>query len=270
MILKLQEGIFLDNDIITKDGIEKHLSSPYPIEILENVDSTNRYLKKISCGDTVEGYTVIAIKQTNGHGRFNRKFHSPENSGIYMSILLKPTITADTAVLVTSAAAVAVCEAIEICCHTKAQIKWVNDIIVNSKKVCGILAEGKINPETQKFESIIIGIGLNVYSPTNGFAEEIKDVAGAVAHKETKGLKNKLIAEIINRLVSYSHQLSKKTFLKNYKRRNIVIGKTVTIIKGDVKKTAKAIDIDDSCRLLVEFQDKTKTLLDSGEISLRL
>lgn len=260
----------MNNDIITKDGIEKHLSSPYPIEILENVNSTNRYLKKISCKDTNEGYTVIALQQTDGHGRFNRKFHSPESSGIYMSILLKPTITANTAVLVTSATAVAVCEAIEKCCNKKAQIKWVNDIIINSKKVCGILAEGTINPESQKFESIIVGIGLNVYTPPNGFAEEIKDIAGAIVCKEEKGLKNKLIAEIINRIVSYSHNLDKKTFLEVYKKRNIVIGKTVTVIKGDIKKTAKAIDIDDSCRLLVEFQDKTKTLLDSGEISLRL
>lgn len=258
------------NDKISVQGISRLLSTATPIEVLETVNSTNTYLKRKVSDFLPDGTTVIALRQTAGRGRFTRKFHSPEECGIYMSILLRPQIPTSEVTLITAAAAVAVCEAIEACSDKSTQIKWVNDVLIDSKKVCGILTEGVINPQSGKFDGVIVGIGINVYEPLGGFPDDIKDIASAIFSKKEAGLRNKLAAQIINRLIKYSENLGKKDFFEDYKNRSIVIGKPITVISGDCKLSATALSIDDKCRLLVEFSDKTQKHLDSGEISIKL
>lgn len=264
------KGKIMINDNISAEFISRELNNSYPINVLEEIDSTNKYLKRAVNDETIEGATVIALSQTEGRGRFERKFYSSEDSGIYMSVFLRPNVSIDEMPLITAAAAVSVCEALEAYGCKNAMIKWVNDILIDSKKVCGILSEGVINSETGKFEGVIVGIGINVYKPYNDFADDIKDIAGAAFETRENDLKNKIAAYIIKRLISYSKNLSSKEFLEYYKQRSIVIGKTVTVITGENKETATAIAIDDKCRLLVEFQDKSRRYLDSGEISIKL
>lgn len=239
------------------------------IEYHSTLPSTNAYLKEKAHTED-EGFVVIANSQTAGRGRFDRKFYSPENSGIYMSILLKPRFLGFDATLITSAAAVAVAKACETLSEKQTQIKWVNDVLIDGKKICGILTEGSINPKNGNVEYAILGIGVNAFAPENGFEDEIKDIAGFVFDNYDTKLKEKLINEIINIFFSYYENLYNKEYLDEYRNKSLVLGKKITVIKGEQKIPATAILIDDDCRLLIEYPDKTTEFLSSGEISIKI
>jgi len=233
------------------------------------LESTNVTLKKMALDGAVEGSVVIADAQTSGRGRFYRKFYSPEN-GIYMSILLRPDSAGFDATPITTAAAVAVAKAAENLSGKKTKIKWVNDVLINGKKICGILTEGAFDPESRKPQYVIVGIGINAFMPTGGFDEEIKDIAGAVFDRIDAENKSRLIAETINIFMEYYKNLSSKEFLEEYRLRSAVIGKNIIVFKNCSQFNATAIDIDDSCRLLVEYEDGRREYLSSGEISIKL
>lgn len=263
--------IFCFFDQITKRGILDFINEKnIQIKIFKKLDSTNEFLKKNATDNTAEGTVVIALSQTKGRGRMARKFFSPKGSGIYMSIFLKPTLKAEKSMLITAAAAVAVSEACEALGSDETEIKWVNDVLINGKKVCGILTEGSIDTKSGKFENAIVGIGVNVYHPKGDFCQEIRGVAGAVFDKNTKGLKNRLIAEIIERFMKYYAEIEQKTFLEVYRKRSAVIGKNITVLKGENSFEATAIGIDDNCRLQVKYPDGSEEFLGTGEISVRL
>lgn len=239
------------------------------IEYYSTISSTNSVLKQKAVSQN-EGFVIIADNQTCGRGRFDRKFFSPSKSGIYMSILLKPDFGGFDATLITTAAAVAVANACDDLTNKKSQIKWVNDVLIDGKKFCGILTEGCINPTSQNFEYIILGIGINAFTPENGFEDEIKDIAGSVFDTFDASLKAKLTACVLNNFFVIYKDLLQKNFLADYRKRNFVIGKSVNVIKNDVQKKATIISMDDSFRLLVEYQDKTREYLSSGEISIKI
>ena len=212
-----------------------HDCPPLVLDVFDTVDSTNTVcLKRASSGDR-STYAAVAGGQTRGRGRRGRSFFSPGGTGLYMSILLRPSgLSADQAVRFTTVAAVAVSEAIEAVSEKAASIKWVNDIYVNSRKACGILTEASFNPEDGSLDYAVVGIGINVYEPQGGFPEDIKDRAGALAgpvnrqngvHKAISenrtgisragtyspavntvlenGGRNRLAAEILSRFFSY-------------------------------------------------------------------
>ena len=239
------------------------------ITVLETVNSTNKYLKQKAVSGALEGEIVIADSQTGGRGRFDRKFFSPSDCGIYMSMLLKPVFPASDAVLITAAAAVAVADACEALCDKKAEIKWVNDIYIDKRKVCGILTEGAVNSKGG-FDWAVLGIGINAFLPDGGFDSEISEIAGAVFDKKAENLRNRLCAEVIDRFFKFYKELDKKTFLEVYRERSLVIGREITVIKNEKSEKALALDIDDNCRLLVEFEDNSQGFLSSGEISIKL
>lgn len=257
-------------DQLTKEGISAYLRyKNINLELFETIDSTNLYLKKKDIDTTPEFTVIIAKSQTAGRGRFERKFHSPENTGIYMSILLKPDLSPEKAVLITALAAVAVCDAVEVLSGKKAGIKWVNDILINGKKVCGILSEAAIGVGG-KMSRAVLGIGINAYVPKNDFHDEIKGIAGAVYSEEREDGLNLLCAEIINNVIKYYGELENKTFLEKYKQKSLVSGKAVRVMNTEEGTPAKAVEIDDNCRLLVEYENGHKEYLSSGEISIKL
>lgn len=239
------------------------------INYYTTLPSTNTLLKEKACEGAKEGLVIIAESQTEGRGRFYRKFYSPEN-GIYMSILLRPDSTGFDATLITTAAAVAVARSAENLSGKETKIKWVNDVLIDSKKICGILTEGAINPTDGKPEYVIVGIGINAFMPENGFDEEIKDIAGAVFPAFDPDLKAKLTAEVINIFMEYYTNLEKKAFLEEYRKRSAVIEKEISVFKNCSEFYATALDIDDNCRLLVQYPDGTREFLSSGEISIKL
>lgn len=239
----------------------------YEFEIIDTADSTNTLLKQRAKFED-EGMVLIANKQTAGRGRLGRSFYSPAGGGLYMSVLLKPRIAPSESLLITTCAAVAVCEAIEAISGKQAGIKWVNDVFVGGKKVCGILTESGITDG--RLDYAVLGIGVNLYDC--GFPDDLKGIAGAVFDGKPCGfdVRDKMAREICERFFAYYEGLCEKRFLEEYRRRSIVTGKTVNVISGGSTREAKAIDIDDDFALLVEFPDGTREKLSSGEVSIRI
>lgn len=258
-------------DFLSKCEIEKQLNNRclFDISVLKSATSTNALLKKEAL-KSKEGKIIIACSQTEGRGRFERKFHSPDDCGIYMSILLKPDLAAEKSVLITAAAATAVAEVTERLSHKKTDIKWVNDVLIGGKKFCGILCEGAINVKNGKFDWVVLGIGINLYAPKNGYPEEISNIAASVFDDNVNELQNRFAAELIDAFWYHYERLSSKSFLGGYKSRLAFLGSDIRILKGEAVTDAKALDIDENCRLLVQYENGEREYLSSGEISIKI
>ena len=213
---------------------------------------------------------ILANEQTCGRGRLGRSFFSPRDTGIYMSLLLRPkNYTGEQAVRITTMAAVAICEAIEAVSDQKAEIKWVNDIYVRGKKVCGILTEGSFNLESGLLEYSVLGIGINLYQPENGFPKDLEDIAGSVLQTQQDDAKNRIVSEFLNRFYFYYHRADQEKYVGQYQKRSFVVGKQVALLSTDRSTDALVLGIDDQCRLLVKYADGTEDCYSSGEISVR-
>ncbi len=268
--------LMADSWSITEESLRGCLPAKYKnlnLNIYDSIDSTNLKAKQMALAGAPHGTVVIAKQQTNGRGRLGRSFFSPRE-GIYLSTVIKPDFDVSKSVLVTSAAAVAVACAIEKVCGIEADIKWVNDIYIGGKKVCGIITEGITDFETGQIEHLILGIGIN--TTVREFPKELIEVAGAV---EGNYSKSALAAEIIARAMDYIDNLDSAAFMPIYKGKNIVIGKTVTVYQGRYKirpedeisgVTARVLDIADDGGLIVLYADGRQQKLVSGEISIRV
>jgi len=228
-------------------------------------ESTNKTAKELAASGAPDGTVVLAEQQTGGRGRLGRSFFSPPGSGIYMSVILRPQLDAQNALLVTSAAAVAVARAIDTVFGEHAGIKWVNDIYLNGKKVCGILTEGGINSETGGFDYVVVGIGVNV--TTADFPEELKSIAAAI----TTGYadRNRLTAEILNEFACIYTALPDTAFMQDYRARSIVIGHDVWVIRGDDRYIAHVLDVNGQGNLVVRDESGALREISTGEVSIR-
>lgn len=217
---------------------------------LEETDSTNRVAKELARQGAPHGIAVLAERQTAGRGRLGRAFFSPEG-GLYLSVILYPQCSPEDRALMTPMAAVAVCRALEQICGVSPGIKWVNDLHLGGKKLCGILCEGC-------GDAVIVGIGLNLYTPEGGFPAEIPATALDVP------VDRRVLAEAIRQQL-----LQPGEFLAEYRERCLLLGKTVTVhpVMGEAY-AARAVEIDDRCRLVVE-SCRGREALDSGEVSVR-
>lgn len=258
------------SDVLSEVGIKKQLNyeDVFSFEIYDTVESTNKLMReKVS---STQGLVIAAKEQTSGIGRMQRHFYSPKNTGIYFSLLLKPTIEASETIFITTMAAVAVCKAIQNCTDKKPEIKWVNDIFIDGKKVCGILTQGSFSMENNKIEHVILGIGLNVYTPKIGFDESIKDIADSILNEQKYEFKNELLANILNEFWAMYENMDIEQIQKLYKSYSFVIGKNVSVHAGDNEYMAKVLDINESCNLIVQDENGEIHTLNSGEISIKL
>lgn len=261
------------SDVLSESGIRQYLTGEalsLDLRVYDSVDSTNLVLRSLANEGAAEGTVVIAAEQTGGRGRKGRSFYSPQGTGVYISLLLKPKIAPDDATLITTTAAVAVSEAVEALSGEPAAIKWVNDVFLRGKKVCGILTEGSFDMESGQFEYAILGAGINVYEPVGGFPVEISEIAGSVLVSPAPDAKNRVIAEYLNRFLPLYRELGSAATNAEYRRRSFVLGKMVNVLVGDRATPARAIDIDERCRLLVEYENGRRETLSSGEISVRV
>lgn len=265
-----------EEDVITEKSLREHLFTRYKnnrLYIYDTLDSTNNRAKQLALENASHGTTVIAMQQTAGKGRLGRSFFSPRE-GIYLSIIIKPTFDLSKSVLVTAAASVAVAQAIESVCGRQAQIKWVNDVYLDGKKICGILTEGITDFETGHIESLVIGIGVN--TSVKDFPDELRDTVGAVDGEYSRAA---LAAEIISRTLKFAENIESREFIREYRDRSMVVGKNVTVYKGIYSispekelegRSAKVLGIDDDGGLEVIYADEKRELLTSGEISVRI
>lgn len=253
------------------------------LEVYKSIDSTNSLLKRYALSGETRDMAVISEEQTAGRGRKGRSFFSPKGSGLYMSFLLHPDLPLAKAASLTTVAAVAESKAVESVTGMETGIKWVNDIWMRGKKVSGILTEAQTSVESGTLEYCIVGIGINVYEPEEGFPEDIKDVAGAVYEKGNKreNLKNDLAAALINEFMSFYRAMPEKAYLEDYKKRCFCIGRDVTVVTADHKALesdkdapdrvhAHVLGVNDDCHLHVRYKDGTEAFLSSGEISIKL
>ena len=249
-------------------SIKNYLQTDCDILEFDCLTSTNDTAKELGINGAKENTVIIAKSQTAGRGRLGRSFFSPESSGIYMSILLRPTMSTEEITLITPAAAVAVHEAIKEICGTNTSIKWVNDIYKNDKKICGILCESTF--QSDGFFSVL-GIGINLYSPENNFPDEIKNIAGAVYETPPEyEIREKLIAKIIDNFNFYYKNLTKKKFMSIYRAKSNLIGKTVSFSKEGKEINAIVLDIDDSAHLIVKTNENKTLSLFAGEVSVKI
>ena len=264
-----------DTDVLSSEGIKEHLKERYSkratIEVFRSVDSTNNVVRQKAMEGAKSGYIAIATSQSQGRGRRGRTFYSPADTGVYVSFLLMPPEFDDAGVVkVTTISAVAVCMAIEKMTGKTPQIKWVNDIFIDGRKVCGILSEASYNLEDSKLEYAIVGIGLNLYPPKTGFPDAISEVAGSVLEKSGELSRNKLVAEILTNFTELYFSENPLEYVEEYRKRSFVIGKEIDVISGKSVTKATALAINDDCSLQVRYPDGTEEALQSGEISIRV
>lgn len=257
------------NEQNPKELIEAGLKNKCKVIFLEQIDSTNDYLKNLVNHGERENTLVIADRQSKGKGRLGRKFFSPDG-GLYFSLLLRPNFSPEKALLITTAAAVVVSEALSRLSGKSAGIKWVNDIFIDNKKVCGILTEASTDFKKGTLEYAVLGIGINLYSPKDGFPDDIKDIAGVVFDKEPDCFtRAKIVSEIINAFFEIYDNFEKSDFLKRYKEKLFILGKKIDVIKNNTKRCATALDIDEKAGLVVEYENGDRETLSSGEVSIR-
>lgn len=265
--------LFEENDLLSSEGVRPYLNKEYediPLIVHKTVVSTNLEAKKLAVDNATHGTVILSEEQTNGRGRLGRKFYSPAKTGIYMSVILRPKISITNAALITTATAVAVCRAVNILCKKDPKIKWVNDIFLDNKKVCGILTEAVTDFESGMVESIIIGIGINFKTKIDQFPDEIKEIAGSLYSFETSEInRNQLIAGIINELFLQYRNLETREFLKEYKEYSLILGENIVFYENRKENFGKAIDIDNNGCLIVKTQQGEIKSLNSGEVTIR-
>ena len=259
-----------DCDILSAEGVKKYLNQDFQITFVPSVGSTNTVLRALAEQGAPEGTLVISDEQTGGRGRMGRVFYSPAGSGIYLSLLLRP-VNADPrqTVTLTAAAAVALCQAIETVSENGPQIKWVNDIFLNGRKISGILSEAAFGLESGLPEYVVVGVGINAYTPEGGFPPELAEIAGALWERPVPGGKNRLAAEFVNHFWKLYTAGDPAAFLEDYRRRSLVVGKDITVIAGGKETPAHALGIDESCRLLVRYKSGETAALSYGEVRIK-
>lgn len=251
-----------NNDLISAESVSSQLKNDIDVLYYPSIDSTNNECKRLLANGKQGVFLVTADEQTAGRGRQGKSFYSPALTGVYFSLVIRPKTSLSNAVTATSAAAVAVCKAIETLTDLKPKIKWVNDVYLHGKKVCGILTEAITDFEEGVVDSVIIGIGINI--KTFDFPDEIVD-AGCL---NTKISRSALIAQIANELLNIA-QGDYISFIDYYRSHSLVIGEKINFIKNGKITPAIATAIDETGGLEVLLENGEKTILRSGEISIR-
>lgn len=241
---------------------------------LETVDSTNTYLKELAKkGEASFSDCVVADTQTGGRGRLGRSFSSSKGKGIYLSYLINPkSASPEDISRITARGAVAVRDAIYEVCAVKAGIKWVNDLVYDSRKLCGILTEMTFGAQAGKIQSVIMGIGINVNHDVLDFPQELRETATSL-----KILTGNVtdIGTLVTVLVQKLDKLNddfpygKEYYLSEYRKSCVVPGKRIRIIKNGAERVGTALGIDEDFGLEVLFDDGKKETVTDGDVSVR-
>ena len=264
-----------ENDIISIPGIKPFLSEKSQfyankIQVHKSLESTNKTAKEMAVAGAEHGTIIISDCQTMGRGRYSRNFFSPSGGGLYMSIVLRPeAMNFKNPTSVTAFAAVSVCEAIESISTKVPKIKWVNDIFIDGKKVCGILTEAVTDFESGGLDWVVLGIGINVHTRTEDFPSDLQPLATSIYPDEKMpGVRNRLSAEIINRILGFETLPSETEIFEKYKKRLMMLGKEITVIQNQMKYKATAIDVDSVGHLIAKNENGEIITLSSGEIRI--
>ena len=265
-------GLFPADGPLSAEGVRRRLRhGELDIRVFDTIGSTNTALKAMADAGADAGLALIAAEQTAGRGRMGRSFFSPAGSGLYMSLLLRPAVPAAQAVRLTACAAAAAAEAIEELSGRSAGIKWVNDIYLDGKKVCGILTETRADGADSSLRYAVIGLGVNLREPEGGFPEELRPIAGAVfPGGDIPELRCRLAAGILDRLADYAADPDDPAILEAYRRRSFLPGRQISIhVPGREPQSAEALGVNEDYSLRVRLPDGSERDLVFGEVSVR-
>lgn len=244
------------------------------LRVYDTVDSTNEQARRMAGENPDKTYIIVADRQTAGRGRRGREFFSPSGTGIYISFLLYPETDLSDSMTITCMMAECLRRAIGDVTGLDCGIKWVNDIFYNDRKVAGVLTEGFTSLEDGRLEYLIVGAGINVYEPIDGFPEAIRETAGALLKTETDNeLKNKLCASIIDHFLKCYLHPDENRFMSDYRNHSILPGKYIKINRFNRstqsgREYAYVTGIDDNGHLCVRYDDGKEETLFTGEVSV--
>jgi BirA family biotin operon repressor/biotin-[acetyl-CoA-carboxylase] ligase len=251
-----------DDDHLSRSAITRLLSASLPVYVFDAVDSTLSEAKRRYAGGMEKRFFIAADSQTEGRGRRGRQFFSPKGTGLYLTLAMPLQFPAEAAPGITAYAAVCVCRAIESLTGRQGRIKWVNDVFLGGKKICGILTEASASLESGMIEAVFIGIGINVY-PCE-VPNELQDIVGFLNPEAP--VRNRLAAAICNELLAFEQ--NKAIFLNEYRKLSLTIGRRVRCAVGNETFTATAIGIDSLGGLTVRTDGGEERTLYSGEAKL--
>ena len=264
----------LSEQQINQELIQQHHPIDWVIQTMESTTSTNDLAKLYANQNSTTPAIFISEEQTAGRGRLGRTFVSPAKSGLYISLCLFPTVALEDLSLITCATAVACVETLEELTGKSLNIKWVNDLFCQDKKVGGILTEVISDFESQQVQALIVGIGINLIDSPQSFPEELHSIVGSIffskeEYNESSFNRNHFIAQFLEKWTFYYQNLSKREFISTYKEHSNVIGKFVNVFEGSQTYSAYAKDIDENGHLVVEKEDSSLHTLSYGEVSIR-
>ena len=240
---------------------------------LEEVDSTNSFLKRSALEGAPHGSVAVANCQTGGRGRMARTFQSPRDRGVYLSILLRPALPPAELMPVTAMVAVAMCDAVEAACGLRPGIKWTNDLVVGKRKLGGILTEMALEGETGLVQYLISGTGINVLHTPEDFTPEVAAMATSLLQELGHPVSRPVLAaEMIRAFNRLGEDLGGdcSRYLSAYRRDCVTLGKQVQLLwQGDRREVVEALDIDDQFGLIVRRGDGRTEVIRSGEVSVR-
>jgi BirA family biotin operon repressor/biotin-[acetyl-CoA-carboxylase] ligase len=265
--------------------LQEHLSDTIFNKVIlkDQVGSTNDLAMELLGSDEQSGVVVIADAQTSGRGRLGRTWYSPRGKNIYMSLALRPGMKVQDGPILTVLAAVAVCRGLESSAGIDVAIKWPNDLVLHKKKLGGILIENRV--EKEHIAEAVIGIGININIDKKEFPVDIQDIATSLYIETGSNYKREEIAvSIIKAFDLFYRELTEvgnmeytglrrstwRELIRQWKERDITLGKRVSVVTSDETIDGKAIDIDDMCRLRIVTGDGDEKLIHSGDVTLIL
>lgn len=245
---------------------------PWNVQVFEEVTSTNTLLKELARQGAPAGTVLVTDRQTAGRGRLGRSFLSPGGVGVYLSALIRPNCAPTALMHLTCAVAVAMCDAVENAFGFRPGIKWTNDLVVNGRKLGGILTELGLDPKTGMVDHAILGIGINCGQIETDFDESIRSMATSVRMVTGQNAsRERLIAEMVKALEAMDKALltSPAAILERYRADCITLGQDVSILRGDEVRHGRALDIDAEGGLIVRYDSGETGTVTSGEVSVR-
>ena len=271
-----------DNDKLSEPAIQNMLKTKYigkSIDMFKTIDSTNTFAKSLAQLGAESGHVVAAEHQTEGRGRMGRQFFSPNYQGIYMSVIIRPNIPIEQAMGITACAAVAVCDAIEESIADiespgkregnadHCMIKWVNDIYLNDRKVCGILTEASVGIEQGGLDYVVLGFGINVNN--YNFPDELRNTATSIRLECGESVsRTKLAASLLNHLEQRLEELGKSSLMDEYRRRLVLSGRIIDVENNGITERFECLGVDDIGRLLVKRGNGQELALTSGTVTV--
>ena len=260
-----------DCSVLSAASVGRHLRhAEVDVEFHDEIDSTNNRCKALGEAGAPEGTLVVADCQSAGRGRQGRPFFSPAGTGVYFSLLLRPTFTLEDVTLITTYAAVCTAHAIDDVCGTEVQVKWVNDLFAHGSKICGILTEASFDAESASVAYVVVGIGINVFDPRSdapeGSGAKPRSLLGPGADHDD--IRARIVAGAVDCFLDGYASIPQRPHLEEYRYRSLLDGREVRIESREGAYTATVLGIDDDFALRVQLPDGSTRRLLHGEVHI--